>query len=93
MTNTNTFTRFIRRRRQSLNKTQAEIARACGLTGISITLVEGGHRRLGLERVPRLAAALDVDAAELCRMALATQLPMLAAALAGGAAVTAAETN
>ena len=78
---TNEFTRFIRRRRRALGKTQAAIARACGLTEISITLVEGGH--LGLDRVPLLAAALDVDAAELCRMALADQLPALAAALEG----------
>jgi transcriptional regulator with XRE-family HTH domain len=83
---TNEFTCFIRRRRQALGKTQAEIARACDLTVESITLVEGGHRRLGLERVPRLAAALDVDASELCRMALADQLPVLAAALEGRAA-------
>ena len=80
---TNEFTRFIRRRRRALGKTQAEIARACGLTEISITLVEGGRRHLGLDRVPLLAAALDVDAAELCRMALADQLPALAAALEG----------
>lgn len=79
----NEFTSFIRRRRQALGKTQAEIARACGLTEMSITLVEGGRRRLGLERVPLLAAALDVDPPQLCRMALTDQLPTLAAALAG----------
>lgn len=88
----NEFTRFIRRRRQALGKTQSEIARACGLTEISITLVEGGHRHLGLERVPRMAAILDVDAAQLCRLALADQLPTLAAAL-DGSPVAAAELN
>lgn len=77
----NTFTRFIRKRRQQLNKTQAEVARACGLSEESITLVEGGHRRLGLERVPRLAEALQVDAAQLCHMALAARAPQFAAAL------------
>lgn len=80
----NEFRCFIRRRRRALGKTQSEIARACGLTEISITLVEGGRRRLGLERVPLLAAALEVDAAELCRLALADQLPAFAAALGGG---------
>ncbi len=77
------FRGFVRRRRKALGMTQAELAQACGLTEISITLVEGGRRHLGLERVPRLAAVLDVDAAELCRLALADQLPTLAGALDG----------
>ena len=79
----NEFRYFVRRRRQALGMTQAQLARACGLTEISITLIEGGRRHLGLERVPRLAAVLDVDAAQLCRMALADQLPTLSAALDG----------
>jgi len=77
----NEFTRFIRSRRHELNKTQAEVASACGLSSESITLVEGGRRRLGLERVPRLAEALQVDAAQLCHMALAARAPQFAAAI------------
>lgn len=78
---TNDFTRFLRQRRQELDKTQAEIAQACGLTEMSITLVEGGRRRLALERVPRLAVALQVDSPELCLLALRCRYPELTAAL------------
>lgn len=78
---TSEFSRFLRRRRQELAKTQAEIAAACGLTEMSITLVEGGRRRLALERVPRLAEALQVPPAELCLLALRSQYPQLTAAL------------
>ncbi|MFY9645060.1 MAG: helix-turn-helix transcriptional regulator [Terriglobales bacterium] len=78
---TNDFTRFLRRRRQVLEKTQADIAQACGLTVMSITLVEAGRRRLALERVPRLAEALQVDPSELCLLALRCRYPELTAAL------------
>jgi len=54
------FSRFLRRRRQELDKTQMEIAQACGLTVMSITMIEAGQRRLSLERVPRLAEVLQV---------------------------------
>jgi transcriptional regulator with XRE-family HTH domain len=75
------FSRFLRRRREELAKTQAEIAHSCGLTEMSITLVEAGRRRLSLERVPRLAAALQVAPAELCLLALRCRYPELAATL------------
>lgn len=78
---TTEFSRFLRQRRQELGKTQIEIADACGLTQMSITLVEGGRRRLALERVPRLAAALQVDPPELCLLALRCWHPELSAAL------------
>jgi len=77
----NDFSRFLRRRRQELAKTQAEIAQACGLTEMSITLVEAGRRRLALERVPRLADALQVIPSELCLLALRCRYPELTAAL------------
>jgi transcriptional regulator with XRE-family HTH domain len=83
---TTEFTRFLRRRRNELFKTQAEIAQACGLTVMSITLVEAGRRRLALERVPRLAEALQVPAAELCLLALRCRYPELTAALMAGGA-------
>ena len=78
---TNDFTRFLRRRRQELDKTQLEIAEACGLTVMSITLVEAGRRRLALERVPRLAQVLQVPPAGLCLLALRCRYPELTAAL------------
>ncbi len=81
---TSDFSRFLRRRRDELELTQAEIAQACGLTEMSITLVEAGRRRLSLERVPRLAAALQVPPAELCLLALRCRYPELTAALTLG---------
>ena len=78
---TNDFARFLRHRRQELSLTQAAIAQACGLTEMSITLVEGGRRRLALDRVPSLAVALQVDPPELCLLALRCRYPELTAAL------------
>jgi transcriptional regulator with XRE-family HTH domain len=80
---TTEFSRFLRRRRNELAKTQAAIARACGLTEISITLIEAGRRRLDLERVPRLAEALEVPPNELCLLALRCRYPQLTEALLG----------
>lgn len=78
---TTEFSRYLRRRRQALGKSQREVAESIGLTEMSITLVEGGRRRLALERVPRLAAALQVDPPELCLLALRCWHPELSAAL------------
>jgi transcriptional regulator with XRE-family HTH domain len=78
---TTEFSRYVRRRRQELAKTQAEVAAACELTVMSITLLEGGKRGLALERVPRLADALQIAPAELCMIALRCRFPKLAAAL------------
>ncbi len=75
------FSRFLRQRREALAMTQAEIAQACGLTEMSVTLIEAGQRRLALERVPRLAEALQVPPAELCLLALRCRYPELTAAL------------
>ena len=78
---TTEFSRFLRRRRNELAKTQAEIAQACGLSVMSVTLIEAGRRRLALDRVPRLAEALQVPAGELCLLALRCRYPHLTQAL------------
>jgi transcriptional regulator with XRE-family HTH domain len=78
---TNDFTRFLRQRRQELAMTQSEIAMACGLSEVFITSIETGRRRLDLERVPRLAAALQIPPSELCLLALRCRYPQLTAAL------------
>ena len=79
----NNFTSFIRSRRIQLSKTQAQIARHCGINSPDfICLVEAGRRNLQLDRIPQLAEALEVDAALLCRMALNARAPRFAAALA-----------
>ena len=75
------FNRFLRQRRQEIAKTQAEIAAACGLTVISITMIEAGQRRLSLERVPQLAKALQVPPQMLGWLALRCRYPQLTASL------------
>ena len=77
----NDFNRFLRQRRQELEKTQAEIAQACGLTVMSITMIEAGQRRLSLERVPQLAKALQVPPQMLGWLALRCRYPQFTAAL------------
>jgi transcriptional regulator with XRE-family HTH domain len=71
------FCRLIRHRRQELNLTQAEIAEKLGVTSDCITLVELGHRRLDLDRIPQLANALKLNRRELCRQALQERAPEL----------------
>ncbi len=69
------FRLYIRQRRQELDKTQRQVAQACGVTPDYIALIEGGLRRLDLERIPLLADALEVSRAQLCRQALAERAP------------------
>ena len=74
---------FIRARRRELSLTQADVARSCGLASCDfIGLVEAGHRRLQLERIPRLAEVLEVHPRFLCLLALRSWSPRFAAALA-----------
>lgn len=73
---------FIRARREELNLTQVDIARAVGVTsGDFISLVEKGIRKLDLDRIPRLAEVLNTDAATVARMAIEEQYPLLAKTL------------
>ena len=82
MTSRLRFCRFLRHRRLQLGITQAEVAAAAGIASPDfISLVEQGRRRLELERVPRLARLLQLDPAELCRMALVDRAPHFAAQL------------
>jgi len=69
--------RRIRRRRRELSLTQQEVATRVGVTADHITLVEGGYRRLDLDRIPDLADALRLDRTELCREALEERAPAL----------------
>ena len=71
------FSRLIRRRREELNLTQAEVAEQVGLTTDAITLVELGYRRLDLDRIPALADALQLNRRQLCRQALQERAPEL----------------
>lgn len=66
--------RFLNKRILELrpHKTQAEIAHAAGfITANSLAMIKRGSTKLPIDRVPALAAALEVDAAYLLRLTLA----------------------
>lgn len=76
------FHEVIRSRRLQLHRTQRQVASAIGLQSPDfLGLVEGGRRRFDLDRIPALAAALELDPGQLCRLALAASAPRCAAAL------------
>jgi transcriptional regulator with XRE-family HTH domain len=53
------------------NKTQADIARDAGFRNANfITMLKTGSAKLALDRVPSLAQALEVDPAQLLRLAI-----------------------
>ena len=78
-TTPNRFTRYLRHRRLELAKTQRQVADAIGIRSADfVGLVESGRRRFELDRLPRLAAVLEVDPRQLCAMALREWAPRLA---------------
>ncbi len=82
--NITTLAQLISARRRDLGKTQAEIAKAVGFSSPEfIGMVEGGIRTMDLNKIPRLADALQLDRADLCRMALYEEHPSLFAVLFG----------
>jgi transcriptional regulator with XRE-family HTH domain len=74
---------LLRRRRKELSLIQADIAEALHVTPECIVLWECGRRRMELSKLPRLAAALQIDAKELCAKALAEFHPSVYAVLFG----------
>ena len=81
---------LMRRRRQELGLRQSALAEALHVTPECIGLWEAGRRRMDLSKLPRIAAALDLDPRQLCAIALAEFHPLLYASLFDdrGAAVT-----
>ena len=77
---------LLRRRRKELSLIQSEIAEALHVTPECIVLWECGRRRMELSKLPRLAAALQIDAKELCAKALAEFHPSVYAVLFGNCA-------
>ena len=67
---------LLRRRRQELRLLQADVAEALHVSPECITMWESGRRRMELSKLPRLAAALQIDAKELCAKALAEFHPL-----------------
>lgn len=74
---------MLRRRRHELSLIQAQIAEALHVTPECIGQWESGHRRMELSKIPRIAAALQLDAKELCVKALAEFYPLVYATLFG----------
>ena len=72
---------LLRRRREELALYQTEIAEALHVSPECVGLWECGRRRMELGKLPRIAAALQLDARELCAKALAEFHPLLYAAL------------
>ena len=69
---------IIRARRIELGYTQETVATAVGWTAAEmVSLVETGHRSPNLDRIPALARKLELDALELCLVALAESHPIL----------------
>ena len=79
---------LLRRRREELDLFQSQIAAALNVTPECIGLWESGRRRMELCKIPRIAAALQLDARQLCSIALAELHPAFYAALFGQGAAT-----
>ena len=74
---------LLRRRRKELSLIQSDIAEALHVTPECVVLWECGRRRMELSKLPRLAAALQIDPKELCAKALAEFHPAVYNALFG----------
>ena len=68
---------FIRRRRAELQLTHQQLADLIQVSPGFVSLVESGHRRLDLDRIPQLADALETDRTYLCWMAVIEGKPVI----------------
>jgi transcriptional regulator with XRE-family HTH domain len=76
---------FIRKKRTGLGLTQAKVADRMGFKSPDyMSLVEQGLRNVDLDRIPQLAEILQVDPAELGKMALEHMYPVLSHCLIKG---------
>ena len=76
--------RILRQRREELQLTQADVARALDIQSSEfIGMVENGQRRLHLNKVPQLAGVLKLDTETLCRLALFEDAPQFALSVFG----------
>jgi transcriptional regulator with XRE-family HTH domain len=74
---------LLRQRRQELSLVQSQLAEVLHVSPECIAQWECGRRRMELSKLPRIAAALQLDARELCSKALAEFHPLLFASLFG----------
>lgn len=76
----------VRARRERIGLRQAEVARRAGISASYLNLIEHDRRRVGPDLLPRLAAALEIEAEALAGAQGRTDDLRAAAAAAGGAA-------
>ena len=74
---------LMRRRRQELSLTQADLAEELSVTAECISQWEAGRRRMELSRLPHIGEVLKLDPRELCAKALAEFYPLFHASLFG----------
>jgi transcriptional regulator with XRE-family HTH domain len=79
---------LLRRRRHELKLVQADVAEALNVSPECVTLWEAGRRRMELSKLPRIAAALQIDAQELCAKALKEFYPCFYDTLFGASTQT-----
>ncbi|WP_296891791.1 helix-turn-helix transcriptional regulator [Thiobacillus sp.] len=71
-----TVAEFIADRLAAIDKTQREVAEACGfVTPNIITMFKKGDMKVPLDRIGALAKSLDVDPAHLLRLAMQEYMP------------------
>jgi len=74
----------IRRRRESLELSQTEMAKALGIASPEfISMVESGRRRFALNNIAAVADVLRLNRKDLCRLALFEEAPNMAMSLYG----------
>jgi transcriptional regulator with XRE-family HTH domain len=81
--NDGSVSQFIRQRRIALRLKQAAIAAELRVEPETVGHWENGRRRMELDKVPRVAAILQLNKKDLCRMALFEWHPRLYATLFG----------
>ncbi len=75
---------LLRKRREALGLTQREVAQAFGIKSPEfIGMLETGYRQVSLDTVPKLAGILNLDAGDLCRLALRENHPNVYISLFG----------
>ncbi len=77
------FSEFIKQRRKTLGLTLEHVAEALRVVPETVSYWERQKRRIDLDRLPSLAAILQLDEQEVCRLALAEHHPEVYNALFG----------
>jgi transcriptional regulator with XRE-family HTH domain len=81
-----TLRRVIRTRREFLKLTQQQVAEKIGTQPEFVGMIEGGKRRIHIDRLAFLADALQLDRKEVCCLGLYEHAPHLYHVLFGDAA-------